>query len=398
MVSKLGRQGQIVIPALFIFPSLFLFIFLIFETAKLSQQKIRHQFAVDAAAFVELTNYSDFLNRSAYVNGAFPMRIFYEGFHGETLDCQGKDPCPGPTPIDEILYKDGVFPRSLSDAGRTNYGEEEKWDIGYGGARSDMNSSNPEVASRDCIVTGKGERPADGNVGGTAQDNCFTLISMETAKHWWINWDDANQIYKLYVQIYQLLGSVESAQFSVLRRLSDNHNFLKKSYWLNTGDDPQYPGRNLIEADQAVANFRNVADTNFPLCKNCAVKFSCVQNLLFHGNQFVHSTFQQYKIFASDPPPQMPKTIDECEGLFQLVTVKPNAIKSLTQPSGSGYPGWPVEVHWMAPKNYFGVDFNRMAAVESGASPKVHATVALEGKNPSVWPEPTPRFQVRLYP
>src|SRR5271156_291136 len=107
-------RGQIVIPALFVLPSLFLFVFLIFETAKLSREKIRHQFAVDAAAFVEMTNYSDFLNRSAYVNGAFPMRIFWEGFSDTKLDCMGKDPCPGPTALAEILYTDGIYPRSQS--------------------------------------------------------------------------------------------------------------------------------------------------------------------------------------------------------------------------------------------------------------------------------------------
>ena len=74
-----GREGQLAIPSLFLLPSLFLFVYLIFETAKLSREKIRHQFALDAAAFIEMTNYSDFLNRSAYClrglrkwPGAFP--------------------------------------------------------------------------------------------------------------------------------------------------------------------------------------------------------------------------------------------------------------------------------------------------------------------------------------
>src|SRR6185312_5166651 len=67
-----SRAGQIFIPAMLMFPTLFLFVYLIYETAKLSREKIRHQFALDAAAFVEMTNYSDFLNRTAYVNGAFP--------------------------------------------------------------------------------------------------------------------------------------------------------------------------------------------------------------------------------------------------------------------------------------------------------------------------------------
>src|SRR3989304_4552981 len=75
-----SRAGQIFIPAMLLFPTLFLFVYLIYETAKLSREKIKHQFAMDAAAFVEAPNYSDFLNRTAYVNGAFPMRIFEQGY------------------------------------------------------------------------------------------------------------------------------------------------------------------------------------------------------------------------------------------------------------------------------------------------------------------------------
>ena len=71
-----NARGQLAIPFLFVFPSIFLFLFLIIETAKLSRQKIRHQFAIDTAAFLEMSNYSDLLNNSAYVNGAFPQSLF----------------------------------------------------------------------------------------------------------------------------------------------------------------------------------------------------------------------------------------------------------------------------------------------------------------------------------
>src|SRR3990167_9990070 len=90
---RLGsRRGQIVIPAMLLFPTLFLFVYLIYETAKLSREKIKHQFAMDAAAFVEATNYSDFLNRTAYVNGAFPMRIRSEE-HTSELQSQSNLVC-----------------------------------------------------------------------------------------------------------------------------------------------------------------------------------------------------------------------------------------------------------------------------------------------------------------
>ena len=73
-----ARAGQILIPSLLIIPSLLLFVYLLFETTKLSREKIRQQFAVDSAAFIQMSDYTNLLNRTAYVNGAFPSRIFKE--------------------------------------------------------------------------------------------------------------------------------------------------------------------------------------------------------------------------------------------------------------------------------------------------------------------------------
>ena len=131
-----SRTGQIVIPAMLLFPTLFLFVYLIYETAKLSREKIKHQFAMDAAAFVEATNYSDFLNRTAYVNGAFPMRIFDEGFKTTMIDCDQLDGCSGPKSLWEIMCKNGDFPMAggTCDPGAKNeYKSEKSWDIAFGG-------------------------------------------------------------------------------------------------------------------------------------------------------------------------------------------------------------------------------------------------------------------------
>ena len=73
-----NRKAQIVLPAILLIPTILLVIYLLFETAKLSRFKIRSQFALDSAAFIELTSYSNFLNAVAYVNGAFPFRVFRE--------------------------------------------------------------------------------------------------------------------------------------------------------------------------------------------------------------------------------------------------------------------------------------------------------------------------------
>jgi len=387
MLRLRNRRGQIAFPAMFILPTLMLFVFLIYETAKLSRVKIRHQFAVDSAAFVEMTNYSDFLNRSAYVNGAFPMRIFWEGFHDTMLDCMGRDPCPGKRPLSDILYEDGVFPSSEqvspdgnADAFASAAFDLPQWQIRYAPTRTSMDSDEPTVDNPNPKCSGK----------------CVELVSMNTAKYWNINWDDASQIYKLYVQIYQLLGSVESAQYSVLNRLTQQHNFLKKSYWLNTGGDTA-----LFESE----GLRNSFDRSASGFAN-AVHFECAERVYYHGNQLVHSWAQPYQIWSSDPPPVLPSTISECSGLFQAVWVKQAVLNSMSRPGPSGYPGWPVGTSYkLDDSNYFQVPLNRLMQNDGCrdlgiAGPCVHATVAVGGFGavPSVWRDPTPKYQVRLYP
>jgi hypothetical protein len=388
---------------MFLIPTFMLFVFLIYETAKLSRVKIRHQFAVDAAAFVEMTNYSDFLNRSAYVNGAFPMRIFWEGFHDTKMDCMGRDPCPAPpistapAPLSEILFADGAYPRSTqvsadgsADAFKDVAASLPSWQIRFGGIRSYMNDPEPSVNSSNSNCSGK----------------CVEIITMNTAKYWNINWEDATQVYKLYVQIYQLLGSVESAQFSVLKRLAGQHNFLKKSYWLNTGGDGA-----LAEAEALVQSL-NKADTSSGGSFENAVKIECTQKVYFHGNQLVHSWAQPYQTWASQPPPGESSPIgnisSDCNGggdLFQVVWVKQSKLDSLAAPTGDGSRGWPVMTSYTVGDNYFKVGLDSLmrndtkSGCENGG-PCVRATVSVAGfgASPSVWPNPTPKYQVRLYP
>ena len=71
-----NKKAQIALPAILLIPTILLVIYLLLETTKLSREKIRHQFALDTAAFTELTSASNYLNATAYTNGAFPFRLF----------------------------------------------------------------------------------------------------------------------------------------------------------------------------------------------------------------------------------------------------------------------------------------------------------------------------------
>lgn len=385
------RRGQLSIPSLFVLPSLFLFVYLIFETAKLSREKIRHQFAVDAAAFIEMTNYSDFLNRSAYVNGAFPQRIFYEGFYNTMIERKNNT---SPDRLYDILYKNGTFPRTDQAPGDAPLDSFTSWHLRFGGCGMGKNSNPPDMSS--CGATGGtgggaggGGGAVTGGGGGVAGGGRLDIITMQDALDYWLNWDDSQDIYKLYVQIYQLLGSVEDAQYSVFNRLTKTgrHGFFRKSYWLNTGDD--------INQAEAGASFFNAYSFE--------PKPYCIQEVMIYGNKPTSNAFQPYQIWAPNAPIQMPPTIANCQpqaGLFQAEAIPDMHLQNMkiVHSPLANYPGYPVIQPWKAPTNYFKVDFNSKVRCPTGGfdSPCVHATVMLSGGR--LWPSPTPKFQTRLYP
>lgn len=368
------RAGQIVIPAMLIFPSLMLFVYLIYETAKLSREKIRHQFAMDAAAFVEMTNYSDFLNRTAYVNGAFPMRIFDEGYGDFMAECEGKTEKCEKVTYASILYANGAFPHEGGSYPSGSHTAEttlptSQWQIRYGGAGAGKNDGPPTLPEP------------------------LKLFTLQNAYDYWHALDLAVEIYKLYFQIYSLLGSVEDAQYSVLKRLSADHSFMKKSYWLNTGDS-------MADADSLVNDFRSKVPA---FDSSAVVKPFCQQQLTYCGNRHLGGTgIQPYRPECTDPPVTLQTSAGCSSGLFQIMWVDANAIKTLQEDGGSGYPGIPLSMTWAVPsKNYWNVNFTAMSEAFRAGRPELHTTISLRGDlttKPAVWPDPTPKFQVRQFP
>src|SRR6185312_11857343 len=332
-----SRAGQIFIPAMLMFPTLFLFVYLIYETAKLSREKIRHQFALDAAAFVEMTNYSDFLNRTAYVNGAFPMRIFEEGYWDFKAECEGKVQNCSQKTYASILYANGAFPH-VGGAYQDGHKPETtlsggQWNIEYEPGRFGGKNSNPPDLT-----------PPASNDGSAY----YELFSLDDADHYWHPYDLATEIYKLYVQIYGLLGSVESAQFQVLKRLtkgSTPHSFMQKSYWLNTGD-PIGDAKILSSVwDTKMGDFEH------------AVHANCLQKLDYWGNKHLNGGIQPYVPQKTTPDVDLTaqggagcQSSDNGNGgLFQIESVDPGMIN----PNGTGtlQKGLTIEIPWSIPGN-----------------------------------------------
>lgn len=374
------RRGQILIPSLLIIPSLLLFIYLLFETTKISREKIRQQFAVDSAAFIQMGDYTNILNRTAYVNGAFPYRIFKEAYGcmdgcsaGTEQHCLKRTDETGTICEYQMLYDSGAIPKySQDDAAKdaTPLDKEPKWEIAFNPAvRPNMNTNPP------------------------APESDLTLITSDQGVKFYIFWDPAVAIYKFYAEVYTMLGQVEESQMTVFSRLTEDFTFFRKSYYLNANTD--------------------ACVSNPGTCGDDGVKSSggFLANKFVKGQQMFMWYIDKITLHAKVPQPGLPpyflgKTIPPVAmnppGLFQLATFSAGALSAV----GNGYnvyQGWGTEPGSPLRRNYFGVDFTGKAACQETGSPCVHALVAsqcpqLTSGNNCVWPNPTPKYQTRLYP
>ncbi|MCR4819576.1 MAG: hypothetical protein K5838_00455 [Elusimicrobiales bacterium] len=363
--SGLRRSGQILIPSLLVIPSLLIFVYLLFETTKLSREKIRQQFAIDSAVFIQMGDYTNLFNRTAYVNGAFPYRIFKEqygcgedyNYSEETADT-GQKKC-----MYELLIESGAIPNYTKDTEfNTNSPRtptEIPWDIRY--SRND-NSNNPVEGSNENIPE-------------------LWIINKDQAVNYYLGWDFLISVYQFYAEVYTLLGSVEAAQIEVFNRITDKSTFLRKSYYLNAGTQECQRSPNSC-AEQAVRYFSSAKVT------------ANIRRLIaigFYG-KIRTSGLSPYYIGKTNPPMTM-----EGEGLFQTAGFSTSVLNSI----GNG-----IDVYqgWDAPPNYFNKDFNRLSACKETGKPCVHSKIASQcpggsnNKNNCVWPYPTPKYQTRLYP
>ncbi|HNW44227.1 MAG TPA: hypothetical protein PKI19_06960 [Elusimicrobiales bacterium] len=386
-----SRRGQILLPSLLVIPSLLIFVYLLFETTKISREKIRQQFAIDSAAFIQMGDYTNFLNRTAYVNGPFPYRIFRERYACPPEEKIGydNDSAP-PICLYDVLYDAGAFPIDQNDT--ACYGEPKAldedsiWKIKF----------KPGVVARAGVAD---KNPSSALVfSGTTDAGIYDLTTPGQGNSLKVPWPVISDAYLFYAQVYGLLGTVEESQYTVFSRLTETFNFFRKSYYLNasTPECIKSPGGC---GQEGLDSGYNLGANK--LTKGSNVLYHYIEKMQFHAKVYTggwNSAVGDAPYFhgKSDPAMDMRNQPDP-KGLFQLATVKDEVLRNL----GTGLP---VFQGWDAPSNYFNVKFNEIAACKETGRPCVHARIATQcpqlvsARNNCVWPNPTPKYQTRLYP
>lgn len=371
------RKAQLLVPSILVIPTLLIFIYLLYETTKISREKIRTQFALDSAAFIQMQDYTNFLNRTAYINGAFPYRIFKEEW-----DCRAADDyikrtddrgeiCPY-----QMFWEVGAFPSWEdnvigSDPDYRQFDNSKEWKITY-------NQQPTELAPVP--------RPSNLNTSNPAFSDPLIFITPEQAQMLYIFWDPSLNYYKFYAQVYLTLGTIEESQFTVFQKLTEKMNFFRKSFYLNAAtqkciNNPDTCGDEALSGS-GLRKWERDSD----------VVIHYIKHMKWWAKYYTGG-LPPYKIAKTDPPVDFPDP-----GLFQLATVKGEVLKR----TGLGYDLYhPVEVG----TNYFGINFNSLGWNEclDSSKPCVHAKITsqcprLGIDNNCVWPNPTPKYQTRLYP
>lgn len=297
------NKGQIAIPALLAFPVIFLLVFLIMQVNRLSREKIRQQFSLDVAATVETEQYTDLLNRMAYINGIFPQRIFRDAYGDAWY----------------YFYLAGMYPGTTQPTTENT----QNWGIRYGPGRAGENKPNPAI-----------------NMG---------LLSLAPPSRAIPTADDVSQLSVDYIQVFQWLGRVAVHQKEVFEKLTQNkHPIARKALWTNLtqaedrGCESGAPAECYEDTAEPFPhlNIRLHYIDGYRVPCHCPGGGVCV---IYFGGDTVVGSVEGQSFSFTEP------------SLFQLETVPRSDLERLKD-------GWEVRHNWIPPPNSYGVDFGSMVS------------------------------------
>lgn len=330
-----NNRGQLLIPSLLCMATFFLFVILIFEIGRLSRAKISQQFALDAAASLEMEQYTDLLNRLAYLNGVFPDRVFRELYTDKKMWSE--------------KYFGGLFaadPKGVSP-------EDPVWRIRFGPHRDELNVADPPPEFPQLHMNPNGQEAA---------------LSLE----------DAQVEQVLYTKVYKYLGDIAGAQKAVFESVVlDRHLLLRKSLWLNLqaeeegmgacSEDVNSCGNEAATAFRRILIRRHALGITLPPLRHCPVRPPIGVDDGYVG--------------------AMEGAFRGTSDIWQLMTVPTSDLNMLRR-------GFIVTNHWAPRRNFFNVNLNEY--LPGSEDPFVQVTVKTSGGQ--VWPDSTPKYSTRLSP
>lgn len=357
------------LPAVMMVPVILLAIYLLFETTKLSREKIRNQFALDISAISEMTPLTSLLNANAYLN-MMPYLVFRDEM-SEPLELNKLTQMSELEPDDQNLTMYDFFYRAGAFPGARDLNEQYNWEpkptdtewylTYYEDTRKEWDSDSPEKIED--------------------QDEGVEINDQEMTQWYLVPYNEklSKAIFSDYLQTYYLAGRAIDGQIKIYDSIQDKkHEFFRKAYYLNIGSCKQaecgQEGAAMIGSDRVAFDRMSFSKFNIHWMRELPEFLETVQK-----PDFDHRTLEIDRVTGG--------RLDE---LHQFVYLDKSSLKKMERMAR----GIDITQAFDAPGNYFNVNLDKY-------KPRVHAKVAVRcpaKDNNCIWPATTPKYQIFLSP
>ena len=364
------RKAQILLPSVLLAPIFILVIYLLFEMVKVSATKIREQFALDNAAYSQMSAASTYLNAVAMTNGPLPYRVmkFYENKKITATNTAIENKMPPQISVFDLFYKGGgvpaIGPNYESGLNPPPAPESNDWGVQYyEGPMLNANASRKDWQKEQPNI----------NISG---DDPLPIISEELVKNYYFTQLENFAVGAIadYLQTYLTVGDIYGAQRYSFEQVSKNAIMYREAYFLNV--------RNCKRADcarQSASKIRQFINLQtVPVELNKIMVYMSDSN----GSNGAHGGALGLPLEAKDWGGKP---------LFQFAYVAPSSRTKLRTLSR----GIMLKQNYKLPANHFNIN------LEQKYKPYVRNEVVLScprNNNNCVWPNPLPKYSVTLNP
>lgn len=230
-----NRRAQLLLPAVLLLPLFVLVIYLLVEVTKVSISKVRHQFALDNAAYTQMTTVSVFLNAVALLNGPLPYRVLKT--YDERInvvnpqnDYRGKQNWT----VFDLFFQAGAVPTIAPDydkEARHNPSPKQEsidWGVHYI-RNSEWSEEDKEAYDRSGWEK---ENPAE-----IDKEKPVVLMNKEMVdKHYIAAKKVGIPAIMAYLNTYVQVGDTFNLQKDLYQKLIKNAAMFREGYFLNVDD------------------------------------------------------------------------------------------------------------------------------------------------------------------